>query len=344
MSLSSKITFEIPRRLVNSRLDVALKTLVQERYPKKIFSRGLANKCIQDGRVLLGGKKRQSDFLVHLHDVLECFEKDLFPKDAVLGALVPTTDIPVLFEDEHIVVIDKPAGLQMHPAGNLEKETVAHWIVGKYPLAQGVGEDVLRPGIVHRLDKETSGIVVIAKTKEAFVSMKELFQKRMIRKTYIALVYGHMPEREGKIQKPISRRSGELKRFVVEKGKESQEARDAITEYTVLIRYENFDLVEARPKTGRTHQIRAHFASLGCPLVGDKTYTFKSLRRENTLFPKRHLLHATKLVFNLFSKQYDMIAPLPDDFQAIVKSMQKGSVFCVPRTYFSGIALGLTKE
>jgi 23S rRNA pseudouridine1911/1915/1917 synthase len=204
-------------------------------------------------------------------------------------------------------------------------KTVAHWVITKYPEIRGVGENALRPGIVHRLDRETSGVLVIAKTNPAFRALKELFQTRTLQKTYIALVYGHMSELKGEINKPLIRHSGELKRFVVETQSAPEGARQALTSYRVIARYREYDLLEVTPKTGRTHQIRVHLASLGHPIVGDKLYAFKSMRRGEKLFSERQMLHAYCLEFDLFSKKYVFEAPLPPDFRSVLRDIDETS-------------------
>lgn len=315
--INGKFVLEIPRRLTDKRLDVAAFDLLQKKFPENDFSRGRVARLIKSGRIRLNDMEVKADHEANLHDRVEIFAEDL---SDILPELKPDADmkIPVLYEDEILVAINKPADLQVHPAGNAERKTVAHWVIAKYPEIRGVGENVLRPGIVHRLDRETSGVLLIAKTKPAFIALKELFQSRAIEKKYIVLVYDHMPELSGKIDKPLMQRSGELKRFVVETKAFPEAARAAVTLYRVIARYRDFDLLEVTPKTGRTHQIRVHLASLGCPVVGDKLYAFKPMRRGEKLFSTRQMLHAYRLCFKLFSKSYDFEAPLPEDFRSIL--------------------------
>jgi 23S rRNA pseudouridine1911/1915/1917 synthase len=320
--LNGKLVLEVPRRLVDKRLDVAAFDLLQKKFPENDFSRGSVARLIKSGRIHLNDTEAKADREVDLHDQIEIFAEDL---SAILPELKPDADmkIPILYEDEILVVIDKPSDLQVHPAGNAERKTIAHWVVANYPEIRGVGENALRPGMVHRLDRETSGVLLIAKTKPAFMALKELFQNRGIEKTYIVLVYGHMPELSGKIDKPLMQRSGELKRFVVETQHIPEAARNAVTFYRVIARYQDFDLLEVTPKTGRTHQIRVHVASLGCPVVGDKLYAFKPMRRGEKLFSARQMLHAHRLGFDLFSKSYAVESPLPEDFWSILRDIDE---------------------
>ncbi|MFZ2187279.1 MAG: RluA family pseudouridine synthase [Candidatus Moraniibacteriota bacterium] len=319
---SEKILLEVPRRLVDKRLDVAVFDLLHKKLPGSDFSRGSVARLIKEHKISLNGALVSATYLVKLHDRAEVSTQDLF---AAAPQLEPRTDIdlPVLYEDTAVVVINKPEGIQIHPAGNIDMKTVAHWVITRYPEIRGIGEDPLRPGIVHRLDRETSGVLVIAKTNSAFQALKELFQKRTIQKTYIALVYGHMPALEGQIDKPLIRHSGELKRFVVETQHIPDGARQALTLYRVIARYAEFDLLAVTPKTGRTHQIRVHLASLGCPIVGDKLYAFKSMRRGDKLFSERQMLHAYRLEFELFAKKYAFEAPLPPDFRSVLRDIDE---------------------
>ncbi|OGI15106.1 MAG: hypothetical protein A3E38_00610 [Candidatus Moranbacteria bacterium RIFCSPHIGHO2_12_FULL_54_9] len=312
-----KLVFEIKRRLIDKRFDAAAFDLLQDKFPENDLSRGMITRLIDAGRVTLNGRAARSSRLVDLHDTVEVFETDLAIPAPELDAGREIA-IPIVYEDEQLVAINKPAGIQAHPAGRTDRATVAHWIVNRYPALRVIGEDALRPGIVHRLDRETSGALLIAKTTPAFEELKQLFQNRAIAKTYIALVYGHMPEREGIVERPLMQRPGELKRFVVETQNIPEAARPAITAYRVIARYRDFDLLAVTPKTGRTHQIRVHLAFLGCPVVGDKLYAFKPARRGEKLFSARQLLHAYRLTFDLFEKKYAIEAPLPDDFRTLL--------------------------
>ncbi len=319
---AKKRILEIPRRFVDKRFDVALLALLREKYPENMLSRGALSRHIRAGEVTLNGALVSPDHCVKLHDAIEMSE-------AILSISAPRLEsrrniqIPVLYEDNFLLVLNKPAGVQMHPAGNRERDTVAHFIATTYPALAGIGDDPLRPGIVHRLDRETSGVLVVAKTQAAFDGLKKLFQDRSMEKTYIALVYGNMPALDGSINKPLMQRSGELKRFVVETRDVPEAAREALTLYQVIARYHDFDALSVKPKTGRTHQIRAHLASLGNPVVGDKLYAWKPMRQGKLFFSERQMLHAFRLKFELFSKKYLFEAPLPDDFRKVLRDIDE---------------------
>jgi len=220
--------------------------------------------------------------------------------------------IPVLFEDDDLLIIMKPAGIQMHPAGKDMEGTVANWIASTRPEMLSVGDDPSRPGIVHRLDRNTSGVVVLAKNKESFRMLQNLFRSRRIRKTYLALVTGNVAEKTGVIKYPLGNRTGTLRRLAIMDGSCPRGARSAITEYRLKTRYTKYDLLEVSPKTGRTHQIRAHFAAIGHPVLGDRLYGGRRMKRAG--MPERQLLHAASIAFLFDGENRSFEAPLPSDF------------------------------
>lgn len=238
-------------------------------------------------------------------------------KKPVTKRIVPT----IVADTAAFLVINKPAGIAMHPVGRSRYPTVTEWISTTYPQIMGIGEDENRPGMVHRLDKDTSGLVIIAKTNRAFKALKKLFQEREIEKTYQALVYGNLREATGTVNLPIGRVKGGEKRAVpVGKRQFAGEPREASTEYRLDTRYTGYDFLSVKPKTGRTHQIRVHLSALGHPIVGDKLYRFKE-HRHGALKPPFQLLHAAVLRFSFSGKSYRYEAPLPDYFQSTLKML-----------------------
>lgn len=210
--------------------------------------------------------------------------------------------------------------MKMHPVSFDEVGTVSNWILAKYPEIFEVGEDAFRPGIVHRLDRNTSGVVVIARTNESFFALKDVFQNHRIDKTYLALLLGHVPETSSEISFPLAEQRGTLKRMAVRHPDAFPSAtREALTRYRLKERFTEFDLVEVMPETGRTHQIRVHFSAIGCPVAGDHLYGGKRMRGEN--IPKRQLLHASRLSFTLFGKEYVFESPIPKDFSDFLASI-----------------------
>jgi 23S rRNA pseudouridine1911/1915/1917 synthase len=203
--------------------------------------------------------------------------------------------IKIVAETDEYVVLNKPAGLLMHPASNLKVISLVDWLLEKYPKIRSVGEDPLRPGIMHRLDREVSGLVVIAKNQTTFDSLKQQFKDRLIKKEYTALVHGADLPEEGEINFLIERSSQGYKMAAKPI---NQTGKTAITTFTVEKRFHNYTLLKVGIKTGRTHQIRVHFSAYTHPVVGDDLYTGQKLRALNKkLNLGRLFLAATKLSF-----------------------------------------------
>ncbi len=221
--------------------------------------------------------------------------------------------IDIIFEDDHLLAVFKPAGISVHPSRNEPDGTLINLILQDLPDLSKVGEDAERPGIVHRLDKDTSGVMVIAKTQEAFEGLKALFKERKIKKHYLAIVDGVIKEPRGKIDFPVGRVG--LKMAVVRPNqRELPKQRDALTQYIVRRRYADATLVEVIPKTGRMHQIRIHMNAIGRPVLGDKLYGGKAVMAR----APRQMLHAWKLEFKLFDTDYAFLADPPDDFEEML--------------------------
>ena len=198
----------------------------------------------------------------------------------------------IIYEDENILVVNKPAGLEVAAEVKTDEPTLVDWLLSKYPSVTKVGPDPARPGIVHRLDKNASGLLLVAKTEAAFENFSKQFKERTIKKEYTVLVHGELTQEEGAIEFPIARaKSGRFAALPLG----SEAGRLAITEYEVIKRFKNFTLLLARIKTGRTHQIRVHFFALGYPVVGDKLYRPRKIKEP--LLP-RLFLHASKIGFS----------------------------------------------
>jgi len=249
--------------------------------------------------------------------------------------------IPILFENDQVLVINKPAGLVVHSDGKTNEPTLVDWILKNYPQIEGVGEDMLieykgqkirikRPGIVHRIDRDTSGCLVIAKTQDSFNHLKQQFKDRKVKKTYLAIVYGNIKEEKGTIDQPIARHPKDFRQWVAgNRGRGT--AREAVTDYRVLGRYthptnrdkqgqpEYFTLVECSPQTGRTHQIRVHLKYLNHPIVADPIYRGK---RKETLDLDRTALHAAAITFiDLAGNQISVQAEIPEDLNRAIGSL-----------------------
>ncbi len=232
-------------------------------------------------------------------------------------------NIEIIYESPDFIVVNKPAGLLMHKVRvksglRQEESTLADWIIAKYPEIMQVGDDPeTRPGIVHRIDKETSGVVVIARNQAYFEYLKNLFSQKNMAKTYITLVYGEVENNSGVIEHPIGIKNGTIKRTIYG----GKMIKEAITHYKIIKKYDGYTLLEASPKTGRTHQIRVHLASIGHPIVGDKLYGGKK-EKKSLLETERQFLHATELQFESSPGVLTTFtATMPEDLTKILKSI-----------------------
>jgi 23S rRNA pseudouridine1911/1915/1917 synthase len=233
----------------------------------------------------------------------------------------------ILYEDEDILAIDKPAGLVVHPDGRTQEDSVSEWLriarpesgeVGEAMKAPGSEEMIERPGVVHRIDRDTSGVLLLAKTTKGYEVLKEQFQDRSVDKVYHLFVYGKVKDEFGTIKLPIGKSNSNFRKWSAERGARG-EKRDALTYYKILKRGEKVTFVEAKPKTGRTHQIRVHFTAIHHPVVADKVY---APRKESELGFKRLALHARAIKFKTVSgKEVTVEAPYPEDFQNAIDNL-----------------------
>jgi 23S rRNA pseudouridine1911/1915/1917 synthase len=238
---------------------------------------------------------------------------------AVAPARLEPEAIPlrIVYEDEDLLVVDKPAGMTVHPSAGHMRGTLAHAVLGHDPQIEGVGFEQ-RPGIVHRLDKETSGLIVVAKNDAAHRELQRQFKARTVEKVYLALLDGRPPTDRGRIEAHIGRDPRDRKRMGVVR---PEQGREAATEYRELERFAEHTLVEARPLTGRTHQIRVHFAFLKCPVAGDTVYG----RKRATIALRRHFLHAARLSLRLpgSGEQRTFEAPLPEELEGVLEELRR---------------------
>ncbi len=229
--------------------------------------------------------------------------------------------LDIVYEDKDIIVLNKQAGISVHPSINEPRGTLVDALLARYPELKGVGEDPIRPGIVHRLDKDTSGVLVVAKNQKTFEFLKKEWQEGRVIKKYFALVWGH-PKEKGEIVSELTRSIKDFrKRMVVkpEKQKDKEiKGKIAVTEYKVIKKFRDYSLIEVFPKTGRMHQIRVHMASLGHPVAGDKVYGKKKETPEGLA---RQFLHAYFLSFSLFGKKLAFEIDLPDDLNRVLAKL-----------------------
>lgn len=225
--------------------------------------------------------------------------------------------LDIVYEDDYLLVVNKPAGMVVHPAAGVFQGTLVNALLAHCPQVADVG-GVERAGIVHRLDKETSGLIVVAKDPQTHAALQRLFKRRLVRKTYVALVDGQVQPREGIIEVPIGRDPKVRLRMTV-----SRTGRPAVTQYRVVEVFPQHTLLEVRPHTGRTHQIRVHLAWLGYPVVGDRVYG----RRRPSIPLDRHFLHAVDLAFvhPVTGQKLALTAPLPPELIAVLNELRRGS-------------------
>ena len=275
------------------------------------LSRARLQRLIREGWVTLNGGPSKASAVVKRGDRVSL----RIPPPRPLTLTPENIPICIVYDDAHLVVVDKPAGLTVHPAPGHASGTLVNALLALYPNLPGIG-GWQRPGIVHRLDKDTSGLMVVAKTDEAHHGLSDQIQGRRIRKRYMALVNGLVTNDEGVIDAPIGRDPRHRKRMaVVEGGRSSQ------TRYAVVKRYDSSTIVEVFPTTGRTHQIRVHFASLGHPLVGDALYGGRS----DLL--ARQFLHAHLLGFEHphSGECVGFRSPLPPDLKETLDALEQSS-------------------
>ncbi|MDA0798060.1 MAG: RluA family pseudouridine synthase [Chloroflexi bacterium] len=304
------MTTSLPRRRmleVESADDGArIDRFVQLRCPDLSRSRGAA--LIREGEVTVNGAWVKPSTTVRVGDMVDV----CVPAPVFTGLVAQHIPVDIVYQDRHMLVIDKPAGLTVHPAPGHPDGTLVNALMALVPDLSGIGGE-MRPGIVHRLDKDTSGLMMVAKDDAAHRSLSKQLKDRKIHKTYLALVVGSLKNDSGTIDGPIGRHPKHRKRMAIVEG-----GRDSLTEYNVVRRYEGFTLLEAHPITGRTHQIRVHLTSLGHPLVGDAVYGKASP------LVSRHFLHAARLGFYLPPEEQEwreFQAPLPPDLQAVLDAI-----------------------
>lgn len=272
------------------------------------ITRTSAQRLIEEENILVNGKKQKVAYKIAEGDVISV--KEVEAKTIELKA----QDIPVeiIYEDNDIIVVNKPKGMVVHPANGNPDGTLVNAIMAicKDSLS-GIGGEI-RPGIVHRLDKDTSGLLIVAKNDKAHVNMSEQIKNHEVKKTYIALVRGVVKENEATINMPIGRSTSDRKKMAVNKN-----GKNAVTNIKVLKRYDKYTLLEVNIETGRTHQIRVHLSHIGYPVIGDYIYS----NGKNEFGVVGQCLHAKSLEFKhpITGKNMKLEAPLPDYFEKIIQ-------------------------
>ena len=292
---------------VTERLD---KVLVA-RFPE--HSRSRLQSLIKDGFVRLAGQVvSKAGYPVEPGMAISV---TLPPPEPV--ELIPESiPLDIVYEDDNVLVVNKPAGMVVHPSAGHADGTLVHAALAHAPEMEGIGGE-LRPGIVHRLDKDTSGLILIAKNDQAMRWLQDRFRLREVEKVYLALVDGKPPTPEGRIEAAIARDPSHRKKMAVVS---AERGRQAVTEYRTLEEFSAHTLLEAHPLTGRTHQIRLHMAFIGCPISGDGVYG----HRKSSLDILRHFLHAARITLRLpgESGERTFEAPLPEELEAVLKDLR----------------------
>jgi len=310
----------ITERDVNKRLDKILADFSLKEENLMGFSRGDFSRAIKKGEVMVNDLNVKPSYKTNLDDKITINMKKVEEK------LTPNAEIKldIIFENPDFIIINKPAGIQVHPDFNEKTNTIVNGLIACYPEIAKLEDDhvysfQMRPGIVHRLDKETSGVLIIAKNKKSFLEFKMMFKEKMIAKKYLAITYGIPQEKKGTIDKPLARTSNYRKQTIAGKRTRTK-IREALTNYEVIKNLgENFSLIEVTPQTGRTHQIRVHLSSIGHPIVGDNLYRKKNYEKFEGA--SRHMLHASEIAFELNGEKFNFIAPLPKDFEEILAQL-----------------------
>ena len=290
----------------NTRLDKVIAVLDQE------LSRSMIQKMLDDGRILVNGKKEKASYKTKIND--EILVEEVIAKEIELKA----QDIPVevIYEDSDIIVVNKPKGMVVHPANGNPDGTLVNAIMNicKESLS-GIGGEI-RPGIVHRIDKDTSGLLIVAKNDKAHINLSEQIKNREITKKYVALVRGVIKENNATIDMPIGRSDKDRKKMAVKK-----DGKNAVTHFDVIKRYNGYTYLDIKIDTGRTHQIRVHLAEIGYPIVGDSVYS----NGRNPFRVEGQMLHAKSLEFKhpITGQVLKLEAPLPEYFEKVLKELEE---------------------
>ncbi len=303
MSESERVAFAVEEG--GERLD----RLVAHRLPG--LSRAQVQRLIKSAAVTVDGRASKPAYRVEAGEQIAV----LLPAESAEAVQAEAIPLDVIYEDDHLLVVNKPAGMVVHPAAGHSSGTLVNALLAYCPQAADVG-GLERGGIVHRLDKDTSGLLLVAKDAETHAALQRQFKRRQVRKTYLAMVEGRVSPREGVVEAPVGRDHRERKQMAVVRS-----GRPAVTQYRVVELFRQHSLLEVRPHTGRTHQVRVHLSWLGYPLVGDRVYG----HRRQTLLPDRHFLHARDLGFihPVTGQEMELTAPLPPELERVVEELRK---------------------
>jgi 23S rRNA pseudouridine1911/1915/1917 synthase len=311
---NNTLVFKVSEADAGARLDAYLATQIDG------WSRARLQRLIEAGDVLVSGNLAKPSYKVSAADEVEV---ELTPAPAT-NFIPENIPLEVVFEDDHVIVINKPAGLVVHPAAGIHSGTLANALAYHFQQLSNAGS--IRPGIVHRLDKDTSGLLVVAKTESGHENLSDQFRAREVFKSYVALVYGVLKQESGRIEQPIARDPRNRTRMAIVPG-----GRGALSLYKVRRSYNSFTLLDVELKTGRTHQIRVHLSWLKHPVVGDELYAGG---RDNNVQDvqlrarirklKRQFLHAEQLAFRHpdTGERLRFVAPLPAELADLLENLE----------------------
>lgn len=299
------IVYTVGEECVGKRIDVYLNE------KNDAFSRSQIQKLIESQDILVNDKSTKSNYKLRLKDEISVS----IPEPKELKIEPEDIDIEIMYEDEDVIVVNKPQGMVVHPAAGNYSGTLVNALLGKCKDLSSIN-GVIRPGIVHRIDKDTSGVLVVAKNDLAHRNLAEQIKEHTVKRIYIALVEGRLRNDEGTIDLPIGRHPIERKKMSVV----SKNGRNAITHFSVIERFKNTTLIKVKLETGRTHQIRVHMSYIGHPLVGDPVYGHK--KQKYNL--RGQALHAMTLGFNhpRTNKYMEFTSPLPEYFRLLIEKLK----------------------
>ena len=298
--------YKIGEENVNCRIDKLIPIL------NKNITRAMAQKLLDEENILVNGSKIKSSYKVKLNDEI-CMQ---IPEPKETEIIAEDIPLDVLYEDEDIIAINKPKGMVVHPAnGNYTGTLVNALLYRCKDSLSGIGGQI-RPGIVHRLDKDTSGVIIVAKNDKAHLNLSEQIKNHKVKKTYIALARGNIPNDEATIDMPIGRSKKDRKKMDIDKN-----GKNAITHFKVLERFDGYTLLKVNIETGRTHQIRVHLMTIGYPIVGDTVYS----NGKNPFNVTGQMLHAKSIEFKhpITGENMKIEAPLPKYFEDVIKELKK---------------------
>jgi len=283
---------------------------------KSGLSRSNVQKLIKLGLVTVNGKFEKVSYRIKGGDHIELIIPDE-PENILIPENIP---LDILYDDDHVVVVNKPSNMVIYPVAGHKRGTLLNALIARYRRLASIGAP-LRPGVVHRLDKDTSGVVVIARNDAAYLDLTRQFKEREVEKHYLALLYGNVKNDRGEISRAIGRAYTDRKRMSTR----TRKGKEAITRFEVIKRFKSATLAKIRIITGRTHQIRVHFASLGNPVLGDKTYGGKTSIKfaQKTITFNRQMLHAYSLRFKhpVSGQPMEFTAPMPEDMQKAIEEL-----------------------